>query len=46
MDHVEAITALREKYPQYVAHDIGSRPLIAVTIDDVTSWGALGGGNS
>jgi PPOX class probable F420-dependent enzyme len=43
MGHAEAIRALREKYPQYVTHDIGSRPLIAVTIVRATSWGAITG---
>jgi PPOX class probable F420-dependent enzyme len=39
--HAKAIVALRAKYPQYATHDIGSRPLIAVTIERATSWGAL-----
>jgi PPOX class probable F420-dependent enzyme len=39
--HAAAVIALRDKYPPYVDHDIGSRPLIAVTIDEATSWGAL-----
>ena len=41
--HAAAIVALREKYKPYVNHDIGSRPLIAVTIDRSTSWGLLSG---
>ena len=41
--HAAAIVALREKYPPYATHDIGSRPLIAVTIERTTSWGALAG---
>lgn len=36
--HAAAIVALREKYPQYATHDIGSRPLIAVTIERSTYW--------
>jgi len=39
--HAAAIAALRAKYPQYATHDIGSRPLIAVTIERSASWGAL-----
>jgi PPOX class probable F420-dependent enzyme len=39
--HARAIVALREKYPRYVDHDIGSRPLIAIAIDRVTTWGDL-----
>ena len=37
--HAAAIVALREKYPQYATHDIGSRPLIAVTIERVDELG-------
>jgi PPOX class probable F420-dependent enzyme len=32
------VEALRAKYPQYVGHDLESRPLIAITIERVTSW--------
>ena len=35
----EVVAALRSKYPQYVAHDLESRPMIRVTIDRVSSWG-------
>lgn len=36
-----SIAALREKYPQYTEHDLETRPLIRVTIERCTSWGAL-----
>jgi PPOX class probable F420-dependent enzyme len=36
-----AIAALRAKYSQYADHDLESRPLIRVTLTDVSSWGAL-----
>lgn len=36
-----AIAALREKYPQYAAHDLEARPIIRVTIERATSWGAI-----
>ena len=35
------IAGLRAKYPQYVDHDLESRPMIAVTIERATSWGRL-----
>ena len=41
--HAAAVAALREKYPRYASHDIGSRPLIAVTIERSVGWGDLGG---
>jgi PPOX class probable F420-dependent enzyme len=40
-DHTAAIAALREKYPQYSAHDLEVRPIIRVTIERTTSWGTL-----
>lgn len=40
-DRTAAIAALREKYPQYSAHDLEARPIIRVTIERATSWGAL-----
>jgi PPOX class probable F420-dependent enzyme len=36
-----AITALREKYPQYAVHDLEARPIIRVTIKRATTWGGL-----
>lgn len=41
-DHVGIVAALRAKYPQYSAHRLEARPLIRVTIERVTSWGAVG----
>ena len=38
-----AIEALLAKYPQYADHDLGSRPLIEVTIAEASSWGNLDG---
>jgi PPOX class probable F420-dependent enzyme len=32
---------LRDKYPQYAAHALGSSPMITIDIDRVTSWGTL-----
>jgi PPOX class probable F420-dependent enzyme len=42
-DHATVVAALREKYPQYVAHDLDTRPIIRIAIERVTSWGDLGG---
>jgi PPOX class probable F420-dependent enzyme len=36
-----AIAALWAKYPQYVDHDLETRPLIRVTLTEATSWGNL-----
>jgi PPOX class probable F420-dependent enzyme len=35
------IEALRTKYPQYVDHDLASRPMIVIEITGATGWGAL-----
>jgi PPOX class probable F420-dependent enzyme len=40
-ERTTAIAALRAKYPQYVAHDLESRPLIRIVIERVRSWGDL-----
>ena len=40
-DHAEIVAALRAKYPPYAAHRLELRPLIRVTIERVTSWGAI-----
>ena len=42
-DHATVVAALRAKYPQYVAHDLETRPIIRIAIERVTSWGDLGG---
>lgn len=44
--HESAIAALREKYPQYRAMALESRPLIRVTPQHVASWGQLEEGKS
>jgi PPOX class probable F420-dependent enzyme len=40
-ERTAAIAALRAKYPQYADHDLESRPLIRVTLTDISSWGDL-----
>lgn len=40
--HAAAVEALREKYPQYGAHDLEHRPMLRFVIDRVVSWGDLG----
>ena len=40
-ERAPAIAALRAKYPQYVGHDLESRPLIRIAIERVRSWGDL-----
>jgi PPOX class probable F420-dependent enzyme len=40
-ERATAIAALRAKYPQYISHDLEREPIIRITVDRVTSWGAL-----
>ena len=40
--HRTAVAALRAKYPQYLDHGLGERPMIRVAIERVTWWGDLG----
>lgn len=40
--HERAVAALRDKYDQYVAHDLEDRPIIEIEIGSVVSWGDLG----
>lgn len=42
-EHSAVVDALREKYEQYRAHDLGARPVIAVSIERVTAWGRIAG---
>ena len=42
-DHAAIVAALRAKYPPYAGHSLEVRPLIRVTIERVTSWGAIDG---
>jgi PPOX class probable F420-dependent enzyme len=41
IEHRRAVEALRAKYPQYAGHALETRPVIAVTIVRVSSWGDL-----
>ena len=41
-EHARAVTALRDRYPQYREQDIGSRPLLRIDVVAATSWGTLG----
>jgi PPOX class probable F420-dependent enzyme len=34
------VAALRAKYSQYAAHDLESRPIIRIEVEDVRSWAA------
>lgn len=36
-----AVEALRDKYPQYASMPIADRPLLAIDVDRVTSWGSF-----
>ena len=36
-----AISALRDKYPQYTGHRLEGLPLIRIAVERTTSWGAL-----
>lgn len=36
----DALSALRTRYPQYAAHALEERPLIRLTITNVTRWSA------
>lgn len=38
-EHDAAVAALGERYPQYAAHDLASRPVIRITIQRLSSWG-------
>ena len=38
-----AIALLRARYPQYVNHDLESRPLIRIVVTRVVAWGATDG---
>ena len=40
-EHGRALTALREKYPQYLEMALEGRPVISVTVERVSSWGDL-----
>ncbi len=40
-EHSTAVRLLREKYPQYRSMPLEGRPVIAITISRVVSWGRL-----
>ena len=40
--HAAVVEALRAKYPQYRSHRLETRPVIAITVERTTGWGALG----
>jgi PPOX class probable F420-dependent enzyme len=40
-EHVAAVAALREKYPQYAGQDLAARPILRFTVERALSWGAL-----
>ena len=40
-EHASAVAALRARYPQYETHRLETRPLIRITIERVTDWGAI-----
>jgi coenzyme F420-0:L-glutamate ligase / coenzyme F420-1:gamma-L-glutamate ligase len=40
-EHAAALRALRDKYAQYREMALDERPVIAVDIEQVTTWGAL-----
>ena len=40
--HAEAVAALREKYSQYLEHDLEHRPVIRIVPVRSRSWGAIG----
>jgi PPOX class probable F420-dependent enzyme len=42
-EHADVVAALRARYPQYASHHLESRPIIRITIQRTTSWGALDG---
>lgn len=41
-EHVEAVAALRAKYPQYADHRLAERPILRFTVERVVAWGDPG----
>lgn len=39
-EHAAAAAALRKRYPQYLDHDLESRPIIRISLQRVTAWSA------
>jgi PPOX class probable F420-dependent enzyme len=42
-EHARAVTALRERYAQYRGMALEGRPVLAMDVEAVTSWGRLEG---
>lgn len=40
-EHAAAVRALRDKYPQYEAHRLETRPLLRFVVERVVTWGRL-----
>jgi PPOX class probable F420-dependent enzyme len=40
-EHVDAVAALRVKYPQYEGHHLDARPILRFSVDRVVAWGVL-----
>ena len=40
-EHVDAVDALRTKYPQYEGHRLDARPILRFSVDRAVAWGAL-----
>ena len=38
----DVVPALRSRYPQYATHDLEGRPMLAITVTSVSSWGLAG----
>lgn len=43
-EHATALRELRRRYPRYLSMDLDQSPMIALRIDNVTSWGRLDAG--
>jgi PPOX class probable F420-dependent enzyme len=39
-EHASMVVALRQKYPQYLDHDLDGRPVIRIAVDRVVAWDA------
>jgi PPOX class probable F420-dependent enzyme len=42
-EHQNVVRELRHKYPQYVEHELETRPIIRITIERVVAWGVIEG---
>lgn len=43
-DHEDFVGALRSKYAQYEDHRLAARPILAIDVETVSSWGAVSEG--